>query len=110
MSRSKDPHKNKAREKELEAERTAKRINPSEPGHQIADVNSNFDDQVEETPNEKGPEFKLRKLSAKKLAFSRRNMIIYSRHLKITKHLTNMSLPITRIKLDITQGCLPSIF
>ena len=41
---------------------------------------------------------------------SRRNMIIYSRHLKITRHLINMSLPKTRIKLDFTQGCLPSIF
>ena len=42
------------REKELEAERTAKRINLSEPSHQIADVNFIFDDQIEETPNEKG--------------------------------------------------------
>ena len=41
------------RKKEVEAERTAKRINLSEPGHQIPDVNFNFDDQIEETPNEK---------------------------------------------------------
>ena len=42
------------REKELEAERAAKRINLSEPCHQNADVNFNFHDQIEETPNEKG--------------------------------------------------------
>ena len=37
-------------------------------------------------------------------------MIIYSPHLKMTRHLINMSLPVTRIKLDFTQGCLFSIF
>ena len=42
------------REKGLEAERNAKRIKLSEPGHQIADINFNFDDQIEETLNEKG--------------------------------------------------------
>ena len=35
------------REKELEAERTAKRIKRSEPGQQIADINFNFDNRIE---------------------------------------------------------------
>ena len=41
---------------------------------------------------------------AQELTFSQRSMIIYSPHLKITRHLINMSLPVTRIKLDFTQG------
>lgn len=42
------------RGKELEAERTAKRIKLSESGHQIAEMNFNFDDRIEETSSDKG--------------------------------------------------------
>ena len=42
------------REKELEVERTVKKIKFSEPGHQIVDINFNFDDQIEETSKKKG--------------------------------------------------------
>ena len=42
------------RKKELEAERTAKKIKRSKPCHQIADMNFNFDEWIEETLNDKG--------------------------------------------------------
>ena len=41
-------------EKELEADRTPRRIKLNEAGHKIADMNFNFDGRIMETSNDKG--------------------------------------------------------
>lgn len=50
----KKTRKSAKKERELEADRNAKRVKLSEPGHQIADINFNFDDEIEENVERKG--------------------------------------------------------
>ena len=92
------------REKELEAERTAKKIKRSESGLQIVDINFNFDDQIEETSNEKGVQ--TEEVVCKEIGIQSGEYDYLFTHLKIVRHLINTSLPIARIKLSFTQGCL----
>ena len=93
----------KQREERLAAERIAKRIKFSEPGHQIVDMNFNFDDQIEETSNEKGVQ--TEEVICKEIGIQSEEYDYLFTPLKDHKAFNqHVSLPIKRIKLNFTRA------